>query len=135
MVYAIVKFLIKKKVIILTHNIDLIRLIEYQNNNNFNIYLFNNFDGQENGFIEVNLNEKMLLISIPDFLDFIRSNKIIEFVKDEKLYIYSLIPFMRGYVKYIGNQVIKNQLTKLMHGYETEHVDLGQIYYSLFNNN
>ena len=135
LVYAIVKFLIKKKVIILTHNVDLIRLIEYQNNNNFNIYLFNNFDGQENGFIEVNHNEKMLLISIPDFLDFIRSNKIIEFVKDEKLYIYSLIPFMRGYVKYIGNQVIKNQLTKLMHGYETEHVDLGQIYYSLFNNN
>ena len=42
---------------------------------------------------------------------------------------------MRGYVKYIGNQVIKNQLTKLMHGYETEHVDLGQTYYSLFNNN
>ena len=135
LVYAIVKFLIKKKVIILTHNIDLIRLIEYQNKNSFNIYLFNNFDGQENGFIEVNRNEKMLLISIPDFLDFIRSNEIIEFVKDEKLYIYSLIPFMRGYVKYIGNQVIKNQLTKLMHGYETEHVDLGQIYYSLFNNN
>lgn len=135
LVYAIVKFLIKKKVLILTHNIDLIRLVEYQKNNNFNIYLFNNFDGQENGFIPVNHNEKMLLISIPDFLDFIRSNKIAEFVKDEKLYIYSLIPFMRGYVKYIGDQVIKNQLTKLMHGYETEQVDLGQIYFSLFNNN
>lgn len=135
LVYAIVKFLIKKKVLILTHNIDLIRLVEYQKNNNFNIYLFNNFDGQENGFIPVNHNEKMLLISIPDFLDFIRSNKISEFVKDEKLYIYSLIPFMRGYVKYIGDQVIKNQLTKLMHGYETEQVNLGQIYFSLFNNN
>lgn len=134
LVYAIVKFLLKKKVIILTHNIDLIRLIEYQNNNNFNIYLFNNFDGQENGFIEVNHNEKMLLISIPDFLDFIRSNKIVEFIKDEKLYIYSLIPFMRGYVKYTGDQIIKNQLTKLMHGYEIEQVDLGQIYHSLFNN-
>lgn len=98
LVYAIVKFLQKKKVLILTHNIDLIRLMEYQNKNNFNIYLFNNFEGQENGFINVNQNEKNLLISIPDFLEFIRSNKIIEFVKDERLYIYSLIPFMRGYV-------------------------------------
>lgn len=135
LVYAIIKFLIKKKVIILTHNIDLIRLIEYQKSNNFNIYLFNNFEGQENGFIEVNHNEKMLLLSIPDLLEFIRSDKIIEFVKDEKLYVYSLIPFMRGYVKYTGDKNLKNKLTKLMHGYETERVDLGQIYFLLFNNN
>ena len=135
LVYAIIKFLMKKKVIILTHNVDLIRLIEYQKNNNFNIYLFNNFEGQENGFIEVNHNEKMLLLSIPDLLEFIRSGKIIEFVKDEKLYVYSLIPFMRGYVKYTGDKNLKNKLTKLMHGYETERVDLGQVYFSLFNNN
>ncbi len=134
LVYAIVKFLQKKKVLILTHNIDLIRLMEYQNKNNFNIYLFNNFEGQENGFINVNQNEKNLLISIPDFLEFIRSNKIVEFVKDERLYIYSLIPFMRGYVKYTGDKIIKDQLTKLMHGYEIEQVDLGQIYSSLFKN-
>ena len=135
LVYAIVKFLSRKKVLVLTHNIDLIRLIEYQKSNNFNIYLFNNFDGQNNGFIPINYNERMLLISIPDFLDFIRSNKILDFVKDEELYIYSLIPFMRGYVKYTGNQIIKNKLTKLMHGYENEQIDLGQIYFSLFNNN
>lgn len=134
LVYAIIKFLFKKKTIILTHNIDLIRLIEYQSNNNFNIYLFNNFEDQENGFIEIVDNEKMFLISIPELLDFIRTNSIMEFIKNERLYVYSLIPFMRGYVKYIGNQEIKNRLTKLMHGYECEEVNLGEIYSLLFNN-
>ena len=106
LVYAIIKFLFNKKTIILTHNLDLIRLIEYQSNNKFNIYLFNNFEGQENGFIEIVDNEKMLLISIPELLDFIRTNSVMEFIKNERLYVYSLIPFMRGYVKYIGNQEI-----------------------------
>ena len=134
LVYAIIKFLFNKKTIILTHNLDLIRLIEYQSNNKFNIYLFNNFEGQENGFIEIVDNEKMLLISIPELLDFIRTNSVMEFIKNERLYVYSLIPFMRGYVKYIGNQEIKNRLTKLMHGYEFEEVNLGEIYSLLFNN-
>lgn len=132
LVYAIIKFLDNKKVLLLTHNIDLIKLVEFQTNKKFNIYLFNNFEGQKNGFILINENEKKILISIPELLEFIRSNKILAFIKDEKLYIYSLIPFMRGYVKYIGENEIKDKLTKLMHGYENDQIDLGQIYNDLF---
>lgn len=134
LVYAIIKFLDNKKVLLLTHNMDLIKLVEFQTNRGFNIYLFNNFEGQKNGFILINENEKKILISIPDLLEFIRSNKILSFIKDEKSYIYSLIPFMRGYVKYIGENEVKDKLTKLMHGYENEQIDLGQIYNNLFKN-
>ena len=134
LVFAIIKFLSSKKVILLTHNVDLIRLINYQNNNNFNIYLFNNFEGQENGMIQINNSEKKYLISIPDLLEFIRLNKISEYVKNKKLYIYSLIPFMRGYVKFIGKSEIKNQLTKLMHGYNAEKINIGKLYNELFDN-
>lgn len=132
LVYAIIKFLDNKKVLLLTHNMDLIKLVEFQTNRKFNIYLFNNFEGQKNGFILINENEKKILISIPDLLDFIRSNTILSFIKDEKLYIYSLIPFMRGYVKYIGENESKDKLTKLMHGYENIQIDLGKIYNDLF---
>lgn len=132
LVYAIIKFLDNKKVLLLTHNMDLIKLVEFQTNRKFNIYLFNNFEGQKNGFILINENEKKILISIPDLLDFIRSNTILSFIKDEKLYIYSLIPFMRGYVKYIGKNEGKDKLTKLMHGYENIQIDLGKIYNDLF---
>lgn len=132
LVYAIIKFLDNKKVLLLTHNMDLIKLVEFQTNRKFNIYLFNNFEGQKNGFILINENEKKILISIPNLLDFIRSNTILSFIKDEKLYIYSLIPFMRGYVKYIGKNEVKDKLTKLMHGYENIQIDLGKIYNDLF---
>lgn len=132
LVYAIIKFLDNKKVLLLTHNMDLIKLVEFQTNRKFNIYLFNNFEGQKNGFILINENEKKILISIPNLLDFIRSNTILSFIKDEKLYIYSLIPFMRGYVKYIGKNEGKDKLTKLMHGYENIQIDLGKIYNDLF---
>ena len=134
LVYAIIKFLDNKKVLLLTHNMDLIKLVGFQTNREFNIYLFNNFEGQKNGFILINENEKKILISIPDLLAFIRSNTILSFIKDEKLYIYSLIPFMRGYVKYIGENEVKDKLTKLMHGYENVRIDLGQIYNDLFKN-
>ena len=134
LVYAIIKFLDNKKVLLLTHNMDLIKLVAFQTNREFNIYLFNNFEGQKNGFILINENEKKILISIPDLLAFIRSNTILSFIKDEKLYIYSLIPFMRGYVKYIGEHEVKDKLTKLMHVYENVRIDLGQIYNDLFKN-
>ncbi len=131
-VYSIIKFLEKKKKIILTHNTDLIRLLEVQKKKCFNLYLLNNIEGQENGFIEVAENEKEIMIFIPELLEFIR-NDIDEFVKQEKEYLFSLIPFMRGYAKFIGNTEIKNKLTKLMHGYFKDEINITEIYNTLFN--
>ena len=56
--FSIVKFLEDKKQIILTHNLDLVRLLEYQVNGCFNLYILNNIDGGRNGFIPVNSMEK-----------------------------------------------------------------------------
>lgn len=133
-VYSIVKFLENKKQIILTHNTDLIRLLEVQKKDCFKLYLLNNIEGQENGFIEVTDKEKNIMIFIPDLLDFIRNN-IDNYIKNERLYLYSLIPFMRGYAKFIGNTDLKNKLTFLMHGYSNDKVNITEIYNSLFNKN
>lgn len=131
-VYSIIKFLEKKKKIILTHNTDLIRLLEVQKKKCFNLYLLNNIEGQENGFIEVAENEKEIMIFIPELLEFIRKD-IDQFVKQEKEYLFSLIPFMRGYAKFIGNIEIKNKLNKLMHGYFNDEINITEIYNTLFN--
>ena len=133
-VYAITKFLSNKNIILLTHNLDLIKLIKFQTGKDFNIYLFNNFENQENGFIEINKREQELMISISDLLDFIRLNKIQPYIKNEKLYVYSLIPFMRGYAKFIGNQNEKEKLSQLMHGYKKDVIDLSEVYFNLFAN-
>lgn len=133
-VYSISKFLENKKQIILTHNTDLIRLLEVQRKDCFNLYLLNNIEGQENGFIEVTDKEKNIMIFIPELLDFIRDN-IDGYIKNESLYLYSLIPFMRGYAKFIGDTELKNKLTTLMHGYFNDKINITDIYNKLFNKN
>jgi len=135
LVFAIVKFLSKKNILILTHNIDLIRLVEFQNKDDFGIYLFNNFEGQENGFIKISNFEKKMMISIPELLKFIRSSEIDSEIKNERLFLYSLIPFMRGYSVFIDDCVTKQKLIMLMHGYKTEIVNLTEIYNNVFSKN
>ena len=47
-VYAIVKMLHRKKRIVLTHNTDLLRLLDGQYKRCYKLYLLNNTDGEEN---------------------------------------------------------------------------------------
>jgi len=129
--YAIIKFLQMKKLIILTHNTDLIRLLEVQKKGCFQLYLFNNVCGETNGFIKVVEEEKDKIIYINKMLEFLRSDCPAEIV-DEKLFLISLIPFMRGYAQFIGDRTVKNELTKIMHGYSTDAVELTNIYSTLF---
>lgn len=56
--YAIVKMLHNKKRIILTHNTDLLRLLHGQYKRSYKLYLLNNTDGEENGFIPLNNREQ-----------------------------------------------------------------------------
>lgn len=51
--FCIIKFLENKKQIILTHNMDLIRLLNVQLKDCFNLYILNNVDGGRNGFLPV----------------------------------------------------------------------------------
>ena len=59
--FCIIKFLENKRQIILTHNTDLVRLLDVQLNNCFNLYILNNVHDGQNGFISVSEREKKLL--------------------------------------------------------------------------
>lgn len=130
-VYAIVKMLHSKKRIILTHNTDLLRLLESQYNKCYKLYILNNTEGEQNGFIAVNNKEQEMLISLEKLLKAFRQS-IFPHIKNVELFLISVIPFMRGYANIIGNQTEYEKLTELMHGYKTETIDISEVYKSLF---
>lgn len=131
--YAIVKILQNKKRIILTHNVDLSRLLDGQFKKCFRLFLFNNTENEENGFIALNSDERDMLINLDELLKTFRE-KIYEYIKDVELFLISLIPFMRGYSTIINDKIIKENLTQLMHGYKTGTVDIAECYIKLFGN-
>lgn len=131
--YAIVKILQNKKRIILTHNVDLLRLLDGQFKKCFRLFLFNNTENEENGFIALNSDERDMLINLDELLKTFREN-IYEHIKDVGLFLIALIPFMRGYSTIINDNNIKENLTQLMHGYKTNTVDIAECYIKLFGN-
>lgn len=132
-VYAIVKILHHKRRIVLTHNTDLLRLLESQYKKCYKLYLLNNTDGEENGFIQLKYKEQDMLINLEKLLSTFRAD-IFMHIQSMELFLISMIPFMRGYSNIINNTEISNQLTQLMHGYKIETVDVAQIYITLFGN-
>lgn len=117
----------------LTHNIDLLRLLEGQYKNCFKLYLFNNTDGGENGFIELGAKEQDMLINIDKLLCTFRTD-IYKDIKNIDLYLVSMIPFMRGYATIINDEDAKEELTQLMHGYKNRKINLARNYRKLFGN-
>ena len=109
----------------------MIRLLEFQLQNCFNLYLFNNSENAINGFIKVNLKEKDILLQINKLLDLFRTN-IFEEVRNQKHFLISMIPFMRGYANITGKRQEYTNLSKVMHGYENEKIDILKIYNNLF---
>lgn len=129
--FILLHILKNKNQIIFTHNLDLVRLFNSQYRGGFNFYLLNNVQNEENGFILVNSKEEDLMINLASLLKFFRE-KAIDNIKNIRLFLISMIPFMRGYSNIIGNKEIYDDLCKVMHGYETENVNLGCIYNRLF---
>jgi len=132
-VYAIVKILHDKKRIVLTHNTDLIRLLESQYNKCYSLFLLNNTDGEENGFIPLKMKEQEMLINLEKLLLTFR-DKIFSHIKDMNLFLISMIPFMRGYAIIFNKATESKNLSQLMHGYKTEKIDVAKIYTALFGN-
>ncbi|HPM10947.1 MAG TPA: hypothetical protein PK941_10940, partial [Paludibacter sp.] len=99
----------------------------------FNLYLLNNIDGEENGFIPISKKEQDLLLDLGKLIQLFRET-IFDHIIDVRLFLFSMIPFMRGYAKIIGKQKYVNQLTQVMHGYKMEKVDISAIYINLFGN-
>ncbi len=132
-VYAIVRILHNKKRIVLTHNTDLIRLLDGQYKHCFKLYLLNNTDGEVNGFIPLRTREQDMLISLEKLLEAFR-NDVPRNVQNFELYLISMIPFMRGYANIANKRDIFENLTQVMHGYKTDSVDIAQAYIELFGN-
>lgn len=130
-VYAIVKMLHRKKRIVLTHNIDLIRLLDGQYSRCFKLYLLNNTDGEINGFIPLRNSEQEMLINLEKLLTAFRTD-VPRKVVNQELFLISMIPFMRGYANIVNNRDLFNDLTQVMHGYKTERVNIGKAYSDLF---
>jgi ABC-type Mn2+/Zn2+ transport system ATPase subunit len=132
-VYAIVKMLHHKKRIVLTHNTDLLRLLDGQYKRCYKLYLLNNTDGEDNGFIALNYKEQEMLISLEKLLLAFRGS-IFNYIKDINIFLISMIPFMRGYANIINNEPLTDRLTQVMHGYKSEKVDIAKAYIELFGN-
>ena len=131
--FCIIKFLEEKKQIVLTHNLDLVRLLEVQWKDCFNLYLLNNSESGTNGFIPVNEKEKRILINIYEFIELLRSQELFDKVHNPRLFLMALIPFMRGYAHICYDpEDYYSQLSSVMHGYSTVSVDVGSIYQQLF---
>jgi ABC-type hemin transport system ATPase subunit len=133
--FCIVKFLENKKQIILTHNTDLIRLLEVQQNGCFHLYLFSNASGGNNGFVRVNNEEKDILINLHKLIKLFQNkdNSLSDTITNEKLFLMSMIPFMRGYAHISnGGEPIYTCLSGIMHGYENSSVDVTDCYEKLF---
>lgn len=131
--YAIIKMLENKKRIILTHNVDLLRLLDGQYKKCFKLFLFNNIDNEENGFIPLNYKEQDMLINLEKLLDTFR-NDIYPYIKEKEYFLVSMIPFMRGYAGLVDNGEVKENLTQVMHGYKNQKVNISKIYVDLFGN-
>lgn len=133
--FCIVKFLEHKKHLIFTHNTDLIRLLEVQQNGCFNLYLFNNASNGNNGFIQVNNAEKELLINLHKLIKLLQNqnNTLSNIIVDERQFLLSMVPFMRGYahISKDGDEIY-TLLSGVMHGYETAAINVTDVYESLF---
>lgn len=135
--FCIIKFLENKKQIILTHNTDLVRLLDVQLNNCFNLYILNNVHNGMNGFISVSEKEKKLLINLHQLILLFqnKNNELIPAIRDRRQFLMAMIPFMRGYAHIsLDPNDRYGQLSNIMHGYGVGSLDVIPIYNSLFGN-
>ena len=133
--FCIIKFLENKKQIILTHNTDLVRLLDVQLNNCFNLYILNNVHDGENGFISVSEREKKLLINLHHLVALFQNkdNQLIGTIHNKKQFLMSMIPFIRGYAHIcLDSEDYYGKLSDIMHGYGTQSLDIVPIYNKLF---
>lgn len=139
--FCIIKFLEKKNTIVLTHNTDLIRLLDVQVQNCFNLYMFNNVEDGKNGFIFVDSKERSILINLYKLLEFFRGEtanlgadySLNSVVLNKRYYLMSMIPFLRGYSHILPKgKTIYSRLSNLMHGYNQKRLNVATIYKRVF---
>ncbi len=133
--FCIIKFLENKKQLVFTHNTDLIRLLDVQLNNCFNLYILNNVQDGANGFIPVNEQEKLLLINLHNLIALFQNkgNELVGAIHDRRQFLMAMIPFMRGYAHInLDPNDYYGKLSDIMHEYGSGSLDVVPIYNSLF---
>lgn len=133
--FCIIKFLENKKQIILTHNTDLIRLLDVQLNNCFNLYILNNVYEGENGFISVSGREKELLINLHHLISLFqnKNDELKNAIHNKRQFLMAMIPFIRGYAHIcLDPEDYYGLLSSIMHGYGTGSLNVVPIYNKLF---
>ena len=139
--FCIIKFLDQKKQIVLTHNMDLIHLLDVQLNNCFNLYLLNNSVNGQNGFIRVNEQEKKLLINLHELIKLFQNKvnkergdtRLVPAIRNRRHFLMSMIPFIRGYSHIsLDKDDDFGTLSSIMHGYNSGSVDVVPIYNKYF---
>lgn len=128
-----------KNIILLTHNLDAVRLMQHQHKGCYALHLFNNIQGGENGFTLLTDIETENIISISKTLDTIRDSDFVNNkVRDKKAFALSLVPLIRDYVniKYEKNGIDEDgksradnyrELSSTMHGYNSLSINLSGI--------
>lgn len=117
-----------KKCMLFTHNLDLLRLLDGQKQGCFSLYILSNTEGGTNGFIPVSSKEKDLLLSIPSLLDLLRTTLCPVDIKDERLFLISMVPFIRGIAKMYGYENSWGRFSKIMHGSCSKRVNISSAY-------
>ena len=133
--FCIIKFLENKKQIILTHNTDLIRLLNVQLKDCFNLYILNNVDGGRNGFLSVKREEKEILISLSNLVELFQNKdgRLETVIHNKRLFLMAMIPFLRGYIHIMRDpENWYGKLSRLMHGYENGTLDIAEVYKKTF---
>lgn len=140
-IYSIIKVLEQKKVIILTHNINTIKLMQHQYKNCFNLYLLNNEKEGNNGFLKIEKKEENddnpkdmdLMLEIKSVIKLFGNINFLNDVKNRRQFLLSTIPFMRSYANLLNQgETSYKELCKLMHGYENEKIDINNKFKELF---
>lgn len=135
--FCIVKFLENKKQIILTHNTDLVRLLDVQLNNCFYLYILNNIQDGTNGFIPVSDKEKKLLINLHELISLFQNkdSELTQAIHDRRHFLMAMIPFLRGYAHIsLDSEDYYGKLSAIMHGYGNDSLDVVPIYNKFFGN-
>lgn len=117
-----------KRCLLFSHNIDLLRLLDVQIGGCFSLYILNNNDGGMNGFIPVSREEKDLLLYIPSLLEMLRTTLCPSDINDERLFLISMVPFIRGIAKMYGYEKSWDRLSQIMHGSFSRRVNVSSTY-------
>lgn len=130
--FFIIQLMYEKNCILLTHNLDLVKLINFQHIGCYNLYLFQK--SGEFGFINVENQELENVLSIVKFNEFLRSTENSKNIKNKKMFALSLIPYIRGYAHICGNDEVFKGLSTLMHGYTNNSIiDIRSLIVNLIN--